>query len=368
MPTIHNCHTHLFTHRAVPEHFFPFGLKRLIAGRRTSGWIVRLLRGLSGQDGDRWDKLAAFLETGNLDTQAEVFELLRGIYPPGSRFVALSVDMTYMEAGRIPQSFLNQLTELAALKRQHPEALLPFICVDPRRPGIGELVREFVEEHGFQGIKLYPPLGYYPFDERLLDVYAYAELNRLPVLTHCSRGGIFWRGRITPEMRRHPRTGERYPAREGNARFTERYSDPANYRYVLDRFPGLRLCLAHFGGTGEWSKSLRSGGAGRSEWLSYIRDELLISRYPHTCADIAYTLNRGKDRFHHLLRAMLDEERLRDRILFGSDFYVAERIASEREFSRRLRAFLSEDDYTRLVERNPRAFLGPVRRPRTAYL
>lgn len=358
MPTLHNCHTHIFTTKNVPDDYFPLKLKDILARRHTSDFIVKLLHDLNpNDDSDRWDHLAAFLNVGNCNSQLEIFRLLKGFYPTDSKFVVLSMDMTYMKAGKLDQSFEDQLEELVAIKRQYSSQMLPFICVDPRRPDVLDLVRRYIEEHDFQGIKLYPPLDYYPFDDRLRPVYAYAEQNNVPITTHCSRGGVYYRGKITAAMRKHPKTNKPYPdQRENRDKFTEHLADPSNYIYVLEEFPNLRLCLAHFGGESEWKRYLTtSKGKAGKDWFSYIRDELFIDKYPNVYADISYTAH-NRD-FHPLLKVILQEPKVRPRVLYGSDFYMAERTSSERAFSVGLRAFLGEQDYWQIAETNPRQFL-----------
>jgi hypothetical protein len=38
-----------------------------------------------------------------------------------------------------------------------------------------DLVKKHIEERGFQGIKVYPPVGFYPFDKNLHPILEYAE-------------------------------------------------------------------------------------------------------------------------------------------------------------------------------------------------
>ena len=87
-------------------------------------------------------------------------------------------------------------------------------------------------------------LQVHPFDKRLNQVYAYAEKYRLPVTTHCARGGVFYKGEITGDMLVHPKTGVHLKSQK-NKFFTDTYTDPANYEYVLQEFPNLKINLAH---------------------------------------------------------------------------------------------------------------------------
>jgi uncharacterized protein len=355
MDIIHNCHVHVFTSQAVPDDYLPFKLIRLLrteCGSKIGRLVLRYLRPFTSRD--FFDRLAAFIGIGNLPGQKEIFDTLKGSYPDGTRFVVLPVDMDHMEAGKAPQSYLEQLEELRCLKLQYPDFVLPFVAVDPRRGGLLDLVKKHIEEHEFAGLKLYPPLGYFACDPKLNPVYAYAEENQIPVLTHCSRGGIYFKGRITDEMRVHPRTGCHLQWQK-NKDFTDHFSDPENYKYVLQDFPRLKLCLAHYGGASEWISWLQDPwtGQARVSWLSVISD--LIRAHANVFADVAYTAY--DTRLLPVIKVLVNTPKLRGRILYGSDFYMVQRDVTEREFSINLRAFLGEKDFHKVAVDNPKAFL-----------
>jgi predicted TIM-barrel fold metal-dependent hydrolase len=282
------------------------------------------------------------------------------------------MDMAYMEAGKVPKDLPVQLDELAEIKRQYPDNILPFIAVDPRRPGIADMVKKYVEEHDFAGIKLYPPLGYYPFDSRLDDVYEYAQARQLPIISHCAGGVVYYRGRITDDMLDHPLADEWNLAskRKKNKEFCKFFAHPENYRYVLKKYPDLKICLAHAGGSDEWKAYLDGPWRWPPEqhkrsWLSIILD--MFREFPTLYADISY-LAHDKE-FHPLLKVRLQDETVRPRVLFGSDFYMVQKETSERAFSVNLRSFLGEADYRQIAEINPATFLAtkpratPRRRP-----
>ncbi len=355
MDFIHNCHVHIFTSRAVPNDFLPLKLMcflRTRLGSKIGRIILRYLGPFTR--GDLFDRLAAFIGIGNLPGQKEIFETLKGFYPDGTRFVVLPMDMDHMEAGKAPQSYLEQLEELRNLKLQYPDLVLPFVAIDPRRQGLLDLVKEYIEQYEFSGLKLYPPLGYFPCDPKLNPVYAYAEEHQIPVLTHCSRGGIYFQGQITDEMRVHPRTG-RHLRWEKNKDFTDHFSDPENYKYVLQDFPQLKLCLAHYGGASEWKSWLQDPWTGeiRVSWLSVVSD--LIRSHTNVFADVAYTAYDTS--LLPVIKVLVNTPKLRDRILYGSDFYMVQRDVTEREFSINLRAFLGERDFHKIAVENPKAFL-----------
>ncbi len=205
------------------------------------------------------------------DLQATVFNDLEQQYPKGSKFVVLPMDMEYMDAGPVDESYPNQMDEILRLKENNPETCYPFIFVDPRRiaeqdpkapflafkPGnFDALVLDdcLVNDYfigGCAGIKIYPALGYYAFDKSLLKLWLYCEQNDIPITTHCSIGPIFYRGKLKDlgdNYDVHPIFDEVYDKDEnekeiiGGTRFHElknkdfqkNFTHPLNY-----------LCLLH---------------------------------------------------------------------------------------------------------------------------
>ena len=259
--------------------------------------------------------------------QKKIFDRLVKLYEPGSKMVVLPMDMEYMGAGRTSQSYLDQIREIEEIivkKQVNSEYLIPFLFVDPRRirdkPKNG--LKPFFDweiEKGlkdgkpynyvrlkdctfrdcfegpsgsgrlagnFKGVKLYPALGYFPFDEDLLPVWAYCVQHDIPITTHCIIGTIFYRGRMKKEHQVHPvfKDNKWVPLslkKRSNYDLQENFTHPLNYLCLLDPYflaellkkyqnqdlntlfgwngnvlsQDLRLLkvnLAHYGGSVEW--------------------------------------------------------------------------------------------------------------------
>lgn len=353
-----NCHTHIFNRDSVPDKFLPTWLQpvaKLLENRKTNKGLAKLVSFFGKKDlAQLIKKFYYFLTIGSLKSQLEIFKLLQSFYPTGTKFCVLSMDMEYMGAGNISKPFLTQLNELASIKKDsaYRDLIYPFIFAHPERPLITTLVRRYVEEYNFAGIKLYPPLGYYPFDKRLDLVFYFAETNGIPVTTHCARGGVYFKGEITDK--RHPITGAEIKQRK-NKFITDVYTDPDNYQYLLHKFPELKINLAHFGGFDEWEKYLKNtiDEDGEKSWFVKIME--LIYTNESVYADVSYTLYNKE--LVPLLKTALQDPYLKSKILYGSDFYMVEQEESEREFSINLRAELGETDYKVIAEENPNNFL-----------
>jgi uncharacterized protein len=359
---ITNCHVHTFTHDHSPDRFLRWPIGALVGFTPCRRALIALAHRFAGDSRGPLLRYAEILETSFARSQAQVFETLRGFYPEGTRFVVLPMDMELMNAGRVKKSIDEQHAELAELRDRYPDTVIPFAAVDPRH---GEIVVaktiQLVEREGFRGIKLYPPIGYHPNSRVLWPLYAYAEERGLPVLTHCSRpASVQYRGQPTAEMRTDPLTGERL--NQDRFDLLTLFTDPDAYRPILDKHPRLRLCLAHFGGAGDWDSYLkhpwdRQTDNAEKSWLAKILELIRSGRYPNLWTDIAYTLF-ADDEYAYLLKVLLSDERVLARTLFGSDFYVVESARlEERRRALHLRAVLGEDTFRTIADHNPKQYI-----------
>lgn len=349
-----NCHTHIFTTKNVPNNFLPWYL-RIVANGLVKVGTVNIFRriGLKGL-AYRLNRFVIFKAIGEKKGQAEVFKHLRGFYPEDTQHVVLSMDMEYMAAGKVPQPFEEQLRELSELKKRHGERILPFVFAHPNRPNIHKLVKEYITNQNFAGIKIYPALGYFPTDPRLDTLFAWAETKQIPIMTHCSRGGVYYKGKLTTTMRTDPSDGKVYPKTK-KSEFTDVYTDPDRYEPLLTKYPKLKLCFAHFGGATEWDKYLDQSWHTATEqtWFNKIKE--LMIKYENVYTDISYTLYHPK--YYGLLKVTLQDPKLRKKILFGTDYYMQEQETSERKFGINLRAYVGEQDFKQMAMVNPIDYL-----------
>lgn len=343
-----NCHAHLFTTAHTPR-YYPH---RLLVLFRYFPWLVRAIRKVASvlpyEGFYAWvHRLENFHATGQRVSQAEVYRELRHFYPSDTRTVVLPLDMELIGYGPVEKDIRAQHDELADLARLHPKTIIPFGNVYPDRPGAFDEFRRCVETHGFKGLKLYPKTGFAPDHPVLMnEVYPYCEERGLPVITHCSRGGVC----------------SKAWAKDAYAR--DRVTEPYAYREVLNRFPKMQLCLAHYGGQTDWENYLTKGfdpeqsHAKDQNWVYQINKMISSGAYPNLWTDISYTMFHF-NAFSALLKLFLEDPKLRDRVLFGSDFYMTrQEQLSEKAVSIQLRDALGEEIFTRIARENPRIWLG----------
>jgi len=308
---------------------------------------------------------------------------------------------------------------LRCLKLRKQENLLPFLFLDPRRiaatrnevkhKNYENYAKHLLHSQQFDGIKLYPALGYYPFDKDLIEMYLFAQENEIPIITHCIEGTVFYRGKKKQEWNQHPilkynKKDGIYepiplPQREG-FEYTTNFTHPLNYHCLLNKdllntylgnlaseaidLSKLKICLAHFGGEDEWKKYLNDGwnnynknithdsvadyhkkkntlnhGNPRTiwwnaSWLSVIYD--LMVEYDNVYADISFILH--DESLFPLLKFILEDEKVKHKVLFGSDYYVVSQKDTEKDLHMNLRGYLGESLFELIANTNPRKFLS----------
>jgi predicted TIM-barrel fold metal-dependent hydrolase len=402
--TIINCHAHCFTLDHAPDYFaknyFPVKLSWLKRSRILN-WFVRNAAGFMKESGDMLERLSNLLTYGNHPQQEDIIKKLLSYYPVGSKFVLLTMDMDYMAAGKPKKHYIQQLHELASVKQKEPfrDIIYPFIFADPRRiveqPNYLAIMEEYIKSGVFQGIKFYPALGYWPFDKALRPVYEMALAYDVPLLYHCAKGIVHYRGK--KQYTTHPFDDRLVLPSTKPKEFTAHFTHPVNFECLLNedmlsrlwaiskaeasKFSRLKICIGHHGGDDEWDRYLQypwyrdvarqdsqyqslqpenwsfeiGPREGQYSWFSIICD--LMKKYPNVYSDVSYTLY--KDSCYPLLKVMLEnDDDLSEKLLFGTDFYVVSKAASEREFSINLRGYLGEKLFWKLADKNPKRYLS----------
>ena len=234
-----------------------------------------------------------------------------------------------------------QYTELAALK--NPLSLLPMFHYDPRRYQLdGATGNNYpmskVEEGGlYIGFKMYTAQGYRPWDPRLpimQDFYARCCKSKIPIMNHCTPGGAssverdeFFNFVHENDQHDSPRFAkQKNLSKDKLDYFNTNFVSPNAWRNVLDNkvkgqsLKRLYLCLAHFGGPTplgkEWSQQI----------ITMITEEVApkVYKYPNLYTDLSSSFASDDFRIHfkNVIMKAPNWLRLRDQILFGTDWYM----------------------------------------------
>lgn len=384
----YNVHSHVFNIRNAPKKFLNLFLPDVAASlvdRLTNTDAGSVMFGflLSKLGGNLGKRYASFLQVGKSRNQREIFENLKKQYDdPHLKIVALTMYMEKCGAGPSETGYEGQLEGIIEVKKENPDNLLVFLGIDPRWKNTGKELKETVERYfetkiqvnaeksvfPFVGLKIYPSLGFYAFDEKLRETFEWAAEKGVPVLSHCSYlGGIynneteFIKASLDPI---DPYKGVRYSKtfdsdimppsldksvkifkwifgqndNNRNLNTCSYFLEPASYRSLLEYFKNktkpLKICLAHFGGddhvleTYEGRSSGNLFGMLQENWCIQIKD--LIQKYPDSVyTDIAFTV--GNSKTHKAFFKDLQDPILQKRMMFGTDFFLTERLLPEKD-------------------------------------
>jgi predicted TIM-barrel fold metal-dependent hydrolase len=189
----------------------------------------------------------------------EIVSRLVALYAPSaavSLFTPALIDFSGWLEDEPRSSLTSQIRVMERIQRQQTgPAVHCFAPFDPWRQIMDveagerttalQLVQWAIEEMGFIGVKLYPPMGFLPvgnalvrqtypervagirdfpakLDRALMDLYAYAEREGVPVMAHATDSN-------------------------GAAPGYARRAHPRAWESVLQAYPHLRLNLGHFG-------------------------------------------------------------------------------------------------------------------------
>ncbi|HEY0548802.1 MAG TPA: amidohydrolase family protein, partial [Verrucomicrobiae bacterium] len=214
-----------------------------------------------------------------------------------------------------------------------PGRLIPFVAVNTLRKKHLEHLQRAVMERGFAGVKLYPSLGYEIDTPAMRKVYEFCAANDVPILLHCNRGGFYF------------------------TKADIEFCDPAAWDAVLKDFPALRVCFGHFGGDENLSRAVIPAAS----WTAHILE--LMEEYPGVYADIAYHTDcmaggQAEKNYFANLSTLLARATVRDRILFGSDYFLVRQQLREDNLWRYFETNFTAAEFTRITTVNPAAFLG----------
>jgi predicted TIM-barrel fold metal-dependent hydrolase len=333
MSTYYNSHIHVFNFRNTPEDFLsikiPLGIAKIANAILNKPFLAKILFAtLKPFVGANGNKMLAFLKIGLKKTPEIIFEDLITLYPNQDdvKFIILPLDFSFMNAGLMDKvTYVQQLEELFSLKLKYPTKAFPFVAIDPRSDSSANNM-QFVKSYivrGFSGIKLYPALGYFGYHPDLFDTYSYAEKNCIPILTHCSKGGVNMLGKDAPSYLINPECFNKLPDRNYNFPQTGKMEDfcdymnnPENFDEVLAKFPKLKICFAHLGID---AKNKFKVGSTLS-WYKKILD--LMAKYPNVYTDVSYTVA-----YKDFIKWFVSEyetysDSIKNRILYGTDFFM----------------------------------------------
>ncbi len=331
--------------KGILEHLSPADSLRVAisGGDALEDYAVEGLVDLLGRMGnalDQGDKDAAetdlkdaiaFLRIALLPSVRHVTEHLMEQLTSKDAVIALMMDIT--KDGRDRELFEKQLADTSQMVLAYPGRFFPFVAVNSRRPDHFTIMERALTGMGFVGVKLYPSLGYEIDSEEMYKVYAYCEERDVPLLMHCNEGGFYYQDK------------------------TRSHSDPKRWKPILRKHSNLKICFGHFGG-GQYLAKQRIPS---DSWTRTVLD--LMEQHEGVYGDISSHTEpmKGGDAqkwYFENLSGLLNDARFRDRILFGTDYFLVRQRLKEKHHWRYFCKHLSETEFRRMAEQNPPDFLG----------
>lgn len=331
-------HAHSFTVKHVPDNF-----------NKILSWVSRNIK----------NRLTKWLAKNtnmpfNSNRSVEVMGALVDYYDnlfmdqfisPHLFIVNLMMDMERGIPGGVESNFEKQLKELSHMMTldhrpdylgssqrtfKYKETILPFLAVDPHNP---DILRQFISAFSpnenltsnsffddtlFFGVKIYPTLGYMPYDPTLMEIFRICAEKNIPVTTHC--GGIRTRAnKLTFELGdfRKPKENQyRVSTIRKKAEFKNVFVYPKHWEPVIKELPDLKLNIAHMADGDDLQLYLKD-----KRFRNMFHQTLdLMETYPNVYTDISYSFYDEK--VQKLILAMMKKDAYRSKVLYGSDYFL----------------------------------------------
>jgi uncharacterized protein len=134
---------------------------------------------------------------------------------------------------------------------------------------------------------------------------------------------------------------------------------------VLEKYPTLRICIAHLGGFEELKKYIKDPD--QPGWTKDIIEFCTSCEVIYT--DISFSLGKKipfknhlgskKEPIEHLIDILTNNKKFCDKVLFGSDYYMNEVVTNEKRFSEDLKDKLNNAVVTQQIAQiNPEKWLN----------
>lgn len=171
--------------------------------------------------------------------------------------------------------------EMKELVGEAPERFIGFASVDPRRKDAPEVLEHAFKNLGLCGLKLNPcKQAFFPADPMMDPIYKLCQKYNKPIMFHA---GMSW---------------------EPNCLM--KYGHPLNFEEAAQRYPEMRMCMAHFG------------------WPWAVETAALILKYPNLYTDTAALYMDSPEAFmdqifNRTWGPLWFEHNFADKVMFGSN-------------------------------------------------
>jgi predicted TIM-barrel fold metal-dependent hydrolase len=295
------------------------------------------------------------------DYRGNIADRYRKLYDPRNERIVLAtpalIDFNYWLNDNSPSPLSEQIELMGMLSIRSAFPMHGFAPFDPLRevrrlPGETaslQFVKNAITQHGFLGVKLYSPMGFrpsqnaelgFPFpapgagkefgkrlDEALDGLYSWCEKEQVPILAHTTESQS---------------AGPDFAAR----------AEPKFWLSVLEKYPRLRLNLAHFG---NFTQAFTTAVAGDPEanyprtWEYEMGAIVKDGRFRGVFADISYFYwvldGSGETQRIEAVKRMFakyfEADPKVERLMFGTDWSMTGKAPKAEGYIDNVEAFFS---------------------------
>ena len=373
----YNVHTHIFDFESVPNTVLGKKMSKAVALlKKLPFWSLRLVSYILipfqkslGFDRKTTKRMVAYGKIIKKGRQRAALQNLIKAYSFMDRKVKFVVLPMNFEHQGVPSrdSYNNYIIQvdgvLNLMEEEFKELIFPFMPIDPRSFSSGAELIKFVEKcrnkWGLKGIKIYPALGFYLDDEKLVELFRSDVINNFPIMVHAEKGPIFYRGDLSTYIHSGKYIKD---SKIKESQFLHKFFQvnflnfQAFEKKVLKKRPDLKICFAHMGGhIKDRPLSMLSWPANKrnnykyaekiqSEWYKTIIN--LCETYENVYTDVAFVLIYEK-MIAEILNYISNPNqntnyRLEDKIMFGTDYFVNIFKKDEEKIARRFFTVLNK--------------------------
>lgn len=339
-----NAHMHLININHVGKNLIPL-IVRMAKNKNTRKFLINVLRAVDPlSKTDDIERLANFVESMG-KTQRDKMNEIMTQYPKGTLFASLTIDHTYVGAGKPSVSYEEQIEGVVNLiKIGYPIHM--YLHIDARRPDYFELIKKYKKY--ITGIKMYNLMGYFPYDIRLSPLYNWCSDNGKPIIFHCSPENInYYRGDDIDRILNN----SHYPLTKGknNREKSSNFNNPLGIIEVAKEYGEVNMMISHLCGIEEVRKYI----VGEKSWTTIGIQGCLENK--NVFLDTSFVA--CEPAIYKLIDLLLETPIIEDKLCYGDDFDPNKSVAFQENYYPGLKNNLTPEKWKKHSLTNYKNFL-----------
>jgi uncharacterized protein len=347
-------HWHTFLDVDTPDNIFPLEIVKSAQKDGIKYKTVKFLCKTANpfRTDDMLDRVINIVEISKLGSQKKIIEKGMEYYPDDVIIYVLTMDMAFMGAGKVKRPYDEQVREICELSRINRNIKV-FLHIDPRRPGILQMLKDFHKCYGIAGIKIYPPLGYAPNHPVLMECYDFCERKGLAVISHCSPANpVHYKGTDKELYKLLDEAGLKYNKKMKRKELCALFTDPNNWIEIAEKFPNLPIDLAHMGSEVEMLRYLKNP---KDPNNFYVKIKNLAKKYDNIFSDTSFSI-ANESLYPTIYVEWMQHPILYKKLIFGTDFFVNAVKSDMKVFCLNYRKEMGEDAFKQQAHYNAISF------------